>query len=90
MGNKTSKVKAKYGKRLEIEHQLVQVCEIAEQQAAKIADLEELLKVARGTLVEIEQRCDWIDRDCHEGDKVMCGTAGIRFEIAKAYPKYGR
>ena len=47
----------------------------------RIKELEELI-------VKIEERCDWIDRDKREPDKVMCGTQSIRFIIAPVYPKY--
>ena len=49
-----------------------------------------VIEAARSALIDIEKRCDLIDKDCHEGDKVMCGTQEIRLIIAKAYPKYKR
>jgi len=41
-------------------------------------------------LVNIENICDRLERDYHEGDKVRCHILSIRTEISKAYPKYLR
>lgn len=52
----------------------------------KAAEVDKL----RDLLVKIEQRCDSIDADCQEADKVRCHTAYIRLEIARVYPKCER
>lgn len=41
-------------------------------------------------LKETRERCGWIDRDCREADKVMCGTQGIRTEITRVLAKFNR
>ncbi len=55
-----------------------------------IDELKEHIQILENTLQKIESICDSLDRDCQEGDKVLCNTNSIRFEIAKVYPKYIR
>lgn len=72
-----------------IPHAIAWVKESIEIRAGRAAD-KERIAVLQETLVKIEQRCDWTDRDNNESDKVLCNTQGIRGEIARVYPKCDR
>lgn len=52
--------------------------------------LQDEIDKLRGVLVEIEQRCDSIESDAKEADKVWCHAEWIRFEISRVYPKCER
>jgi hypothetical protein len=65
-------------------------CGIHKVYEKKIKELEAKNTRLKKALIDIEKRCDYIDNDRRESDKVLCGTSGIKFVIAQTYPKCER
>lgn len=50
---------------------------------AFLGTIERLRDAVNEILADVEKRCEWIDRDRREPDKVLCGTAAIAGEVGR-------